>query len=90
VLESAGERLLCVGDLFYDRLQLRHPGWSTPWDLDAPRATESRRRLLAWAADENLAVHAYHLPFPGLGSVSRHGDSFEWCPEISDPLANMS
>ena len=80
LLESAGERLLCIGDSFYDRLQLRHTGWSTPWDHDAHRATESRRRLLALAADENLPVHAYHLPFPGLGSIRRHGDAFEWCP----------
>jgi glyoxylase-like metal-dependent hydrolase (beta-lactamase superfamily II) len=90
LLESAGERLLCVGDSFYDRLQLRHPGWGTPWDLDARRATASRRRLLARAADENLGVHAYHLPFPGLGSISRHGDSFEWSAEMSDPFDNMS
>ena len=90
LLESAGERLLCVGDSFYDRLQLRHPGWATPWDHDGPRATASRRRLLARAADENLAVHAYHLPFPGLGSIRRHGDSFEWCAEMSDPLDSVS
>ena len=80
LLESAGERMLCTGDSFYDRLQLRNPRWSTPWDLDALRATDSRRRLLAWAADENLAVHAYHLPFPGLGSIVRRGNAFEWHP----------
>ena len=79
LLQSAGERLLCVGDSFYDRLQLRHPGWCTPWDLDAHRATASRRTLLAWAADERIAVHAYHLPFPGLGTITRQRDAFEWC-----------
>jgi glyoxylase-like metal-dependent hydrolase (beta-lactamase superfamily II) len=82
LLESAGERLLCIGDSFYDRLQLRHPDWGTPWDLDLQLATASRRRLLALAADENLAVHAYHLPFPGLGSIRRHSDAFEWCPDV--------
>jgi hypothetical protein len=29
-----------------------------------------------WAADENLLVHAYHMPFPGLGRVERHGRTF--------------
>jgi glyoxylase-like metal-dependent hydrolase (beta-lactamase superfamily II) len=80
LLESAGERLLCTGDSFYDRLQLRNPGWCTPWDHDAPRATASRRRLLAQAADDNIGVHAYHLPFPGLGVITRHRDAFEWRP----------
>jgi glyoxylase-like metal-dependent hydrolase (beta-lactamase superfamily II) len=82
LLESAGDRLLCVGDSLHDRLQLRHPGWCTPWDVDAHRATASRRSLLAWAADERIVVHAYHLPFPGLGTVTRHGDAFEWRPAI--------
>ena len=80
LLESAGERLLCAGDSFYDRLQLSHPGWWTPWDTDAPRSVDSRLRLLNWAADEDLLVHAYHLPFPGLGRVTRHRGAFRWHP----------
>ena len=80
VLESRGERLLCAGDTFYDSLQLSHPGWRTPWDHDAERSVLSRRRLLGWAADENLLVHAYHMPFPGLGRVERHGSAFRWSP----------
>ncbi|WP_066944056.1 MBL fold metallo-hydrolase [Microtetraspora fusca] len=80
LLESRGERLLCVGDSFHDRLQLSHLAWRTPWDLDAERSVLSRRRLLAWAADETMLVHAYHLPFPGLGLVRRRGDAFEWRP----------
>ena len=80
LLESRGERLLCAGDTFYDILQLSHPGWRTPWDHDAGRSVGSRRRLLGWAADENLLVHAYHMPFPGLGWVRRHGSVFRWSP----------
>lgn len=88
LLESRGERLLCVGDLFYDRLQLRHPSWRTPWDLDAEASVRSRRRLLAWAADERLLVHAYHLPFPGLGRIERRGQAFAWAPlRVGDSAA---
>jgi glyoxylase-like metal-dependent hydrolase (beta-lactamase superfamily II) len=79
MLESAGERLLGVGDSFYDPLQLSHPGWSTQWDTDAAAAA-SRRILLARAADERLLVHAYHMPFPGLGYVTRYGDAPRWTP----------
>ena len=80
MLESRGERLLCAGDTFYDSLQLSHPGWWTPWDHDVERSVLSRRRLLGRAADENLLVHAYHMPFPGLGRVERHGSAFAWIP----------
>jgi len=80
MLESLGERLLCVGDLFYDPLQLSHPDWCTPWDHDAARARGSRRRLLDLAADERLLVHAYHMPFPGLGTISRERGAYTWTP----------
>lgn len=80
LLESDGERLLCVGDSFYDPLQLGHPAWCTAWDHDQARSVTSRRRLLARAADEGLVLHAYHLPFPGLGVVSRTGQAYAWRP----------
>jgi glyoxylase-like metal-dependent hydrolase (beta-lactamase superfamily II) len=80
LLESNGERMLCVGDLFYDQLQLSHPQWSTPWDHDTVRAVRTRRRLLDRAADEQLLIHAYHMPFPGLGTITRRGDAYGWEP----------
>ncbi|GAA1611131.1 MBL fold metallo-hydrolase [Kribbella karoonensis] len=78
LLQSRGERLLCVGDTFYDPVQLADPSVSTPWDLDVPASVASRRALLERAADERLLVHAYHLPFPGLGHVQRQGNGFSW------------
>jgi glyoxylase-like metal-dependent hydrolase (beta-lactamase superfamily II) len=78
LLGSGPERVLCLGDCFHDRLQLGHPGWCTPWDIDRERAVRARRSLLARAADEDLLVHACHMPFPGLGRVRRHGEAFAW------------
>ena len=80
MIGSGAERVLCVGDCFHDRLQLSHPGWCTPWDIDRERAVRARRTLLAMAADDNLLVHAYHMPFPGLGHVRRYGEVFDWEP----------
>ncbi|MER7244429.1 hypothetical protein [Kribbella sp. NPDC000426] len=80
LLQSRGERLLCVGDTFYDPLQLTHPDWATPWDLDQEVSIASRRAILARAADEHLLIHAYHLPFPGLGHVERTAAAFSWHP----------
>ena len=80
LLEGGSEQLLCVGDLFYDPLQLSNPRWCTPWDHDTARAVRTRRRLLDRAADQNLLVHAYHMPFPGLGTVTRRGDAYRWAP----------
>ena len=80
LLGSDGERLLCTGDLFHDQLQLSNPQWCTPWDHDPAQAVRARRRLLARAADEHLLVHAYHMPFPGLGTITRQGSAYRWHP----------
>jgi glyoxylase-like metal-dependent hydrolase (beta-lactamase superfamily II) len=80
MVHSQGDRLLCVGDLFYDPLQLSHPQWCTPWDHDGAAATRSRRRLLDLAAEQGVPVQAYHMPFPGLGTVTRRGDAYAWTP----------
>jgi glyoxylase-like metal-dependent hydrolase (beta-lactamase superfamily II) len=78
LVQSDGQRLLCVGDLFYDPLQLRQPHWWTRYDLDSGQSVHTRRKLIAWAANEQLLVHAYHMPFPGLGRIGRNGQTFEW------------
>jgi glyoxylase-like metal-dependent hydrolase (beta-lactamase superfamily II) len=80
VIRSRSDRLLCAGDLFYDVLQLRHPRWTTPYDLDRQGSVAARQRLLAWAAEERLTVLSYHMPFPGLGRISRRGSAFDWEP----------
>jgi glyoxylase-like metal-dependent hydrolase (beta-lactamase superfamily II) len=78
MLSSAGERLLCMGDSFYDSIQLRRPAWWTRYDLEPRPSVATRQRLAAWAADEGFLVHAYHLPFPGLGRIERSGQAFAW------------
>ncbi len=78
LVHSDGHQLLCVGDMFYDSLQLRRPDWWTRYDLDPRQSVRTRHELAAWAADEEVLVHAYHMPFPGLGRIRRSGRAFEW------------
>jgi hypothetical protein len=53
------------------------PGTGVP-ERDVREAC--RHRLLGRAADENLLVHAYHMPFPRTGRVERHRSTFGWRP----------
>jgi glyoxylase-like metal-dependent hydrolase (beta-lactamase superfamily II) len=78
LMYSDGQQLLCVGDLFYDALQLRQPNWWTRYDLDPRQSVHTRRELVTWAANEEILVHAYHMPFPGIGRIRRKGQGFEW------------
>jgi hypothetical protein len=42
--------------------------------------TAASRRLVSWAADENMLLHAAHFPWPGLGHVVHQARSFRWEP----------
>lgn len=72
-ITSGDEVLVCVGDTFYDRIQLRRPEFATPYDIDREASVASHFRLLDQLADEGVLVHAYHMPFPGLGPIVRSG-----------------
>lgn len=82
LIESNGERLLHIADAAHTPLHFLYPDWSPKVDVDIPQAVATRKALLQRAADENLRMMAYHLPFPGIGRVSRAGDAYRWLPEV--------
>ena len=80
-LESQGQRLLHMVDAAVHFIAgLEHPDWTVGADLDKPLAVETRRRLLAQAADEQLLIAGYHFPFPGIGRIMRLGEGYRFVP----------
>jgi glyoxylase-like metal-dependent hydrolase (beta-lactamase superfamily II) len=79
-IESEGDVLMFVADLFYQPENLAIEGWVSQDDYDPAAVVETRRRLLDTAASDASLLMAYHMPFPGLGRVRRHGAAWEWLP----------
>lgn len=79
-IESHGDVLLVVADLFYQPENLTAPGWVSQYDYDPKLVIETRRTLLNDAASNGALLMAYHLPFPGLGRVRHSGAAWEWTP----------
>ena len=78
-IESAGERLMFIGDSFVVLPQITNPEWIPMWDQhDTALAIETRKRLAKIAVDENYLVHGYHFPFPGLVRIHADGDGWRW------------
>ncbi|MFN8530408.1 MAG: MBL fold metallo-hydrolase [Anaerolineae bacterium] len=77
LVSSEGEMLFHVVDSLHMPMQILHPDISPRFDLNLMQAVETRRKALARAADENLLLMGYHLPFPGLGYVTRETDLVE-------------
>jgi glyoxylase-like metal-dependent hydrolase (beta-lactamase superfamily II) len=83
-ISSRGEQLLCVSDAMLHPIHLEHPEWFASIDFIPEKVVATRHQLLSWASAEKAMVFAFHFPFPGLGYVSRKGDTWEWQP-INNP-----
>ncbi len=80
-IESEDKCLLLCSDVCSHYVTaIQRPQWPVDLDDDRDAAIATRQRLLAMAADERLLVAGYHLPFPGVGYVERHGWSYRWVP----------
>lgn len=80
-LESDGARLLVAGDVTnHYAFSLPRPEWEVRFDMDKPRAVETRRRVLAMLAEERMAFTGYHMPFPAVGFVTAEGEGFRYLP----------
>lgn len=79
LVHSGSEQLLIGGDvLVHDVISFTEPGWQWGTDMDAEKAAASRRRTLDQLAAEHTRLLGYHLPWPGLGHVERHGRAYRF------------
>jgi glyoxylase-like metal-dependent hydrolase (beta-lactamase superfamily II) len=65
LVESGGDALLIWGDVVHFV-----PEASVAFDIDASAAASARKKLLAFAAGEELRVAGIHLDFPTFGHVA--------------------
>jgi glyoxylase-like metal-dependent hydrolase (beta-lactamase superfamily II) len=79
-IESAGERLLVLGDALLTALQVAHPDWTKLGDESAAEATRTRDRLLRELADTGTPAYAGHFDGANFGRVERRGDAYRWLP----------
>jgi glyoxylase-like metal-dependent hydrolase (beta-lactamase superfamily II) len=81
VLESGGEKLVIWGDIAHgDALQFDQPQVTVSFDVDQPRASETRALAFAEAADQAYLVAGAHHPFPGIGHIRRDELNYDWVP----------
>ena len=89
-IHSQQERLLYVADTFPHPLHIERPDWETNYDRDQPEIEKSRLMLLDLAYRENMLVQAFHFAFPGLGRVSKVGNSWRWEYEQTGEIGAQS
>jgi glyoxylase-like metal-dependent hydrolase (beta-lactamase superfamily II) len=76
---SDNESLLHTADVFHNPVfDLSHPHWSTLFDYDVKKSYATRLKILDQACSDKSLISAYHVPFPGLGIVSKNSNAYEW------------
>ena len=78
LIESQGDRLLHIADTIHTFMQLNAPDAVPKFDSQPDVAIATRRATFARAEREHLRLLAYHLDFPGLGTIERKGDQLVW------------
>ncbi|MEL6615540.1 MAG: MBL fold metallo-hydrolase [Bacteroidota bacterium] len=81
LLQSGDARLMVGSDTANHPVAFfRHPEWGFGFDMDVPQTVATRYRVLGRAADERIPFLSTHMPFPGVGRVSRDGAGFRFTP----------
>lgn len=80
-IESQGQELMIMSDtVAHYAVSLSHPDWHFSMDDNPEAAAVSRRRLLNQITDARMTAIGFHMPFPSVGYIDRHGDGFVWLP----------
>jgi glyoxylase-like metal-dependent hydrolase (beta-lactamase superfamily II) len=81
-ITSGQETLIVTADAVLNRtISFDHPEWEFAYDLDPQQGVTTRRSLLDRAATDRTLLSTFHLPFPGIGHVTRSGASYRWMPD---------
>jgi glyoxylase-like metal-dependent hydrolase (beta-lactamase superfamily II) len=74
-IQSAGETVYIVGDLFHHTVEVEHPDWMVGW-ADAATMRATREWLLRDALASDALLVAAHIAAPG--HIERAGDGLRW------------
>jgi glyoxylase-like metal-dependent hydrolase (beta-lactamase superfamily II) len=77
-VSSGGRQLIFVGDLVYDPKDIESSDYVSVFDFDPEQVVVTRNQVFERAARDGALLMAYHLPFPGLGYVSKQEHGWGW------------
>lgn len=80
-VSSRGQSYLYLADVTnVPALFARAPDWAVAFDMDAEMARQTRRRILAQAAQGQMLVGGFHFPFPAFGRIAPVDQGYAFTP----------
>jgi glyoxylase-like metal-dependent hydrolase (beta-lactamase superfamily II) len=86
IVSSGNSSLMIQGDLsILPQLFVRNPGWHVMFDMDAPKAEETRRLIYDQVAADKIPVQGYHFPFPAVAYIEKAQSGYREVPVMWNP-----
>jgi glyoxylase-like metal-dependent hydrolase (beta-lactamase superfamily II) len=74
---SGKDQLIVQGDVSNaPYLFVKNPGWHLMFDMDAPMAEATRRKLYDQAIADKAMIAGYHWGFPNAGTLAKDGNGY--------------
>jgi glyoxylase-like metal-dependent hydrolase (beta-lactamase superfamily II) len=80
LVSSGGEKAIILGDASHTPVQILHPDWSPPYDVDPVLSARTRSSLFERIEQEGLKVAAGHYAYPGFGGIVLVEGKRRWQP----------
>jgi len=74
VITSGREMAIYIGDVVQQAVQLERTAWVSALDVLPLMSMETKKRLVERAIQERALLICVHLPFPGVGHMTRTAD----------------
>ncbi len=81
VITSGGEMAIYIGDMVQQTVQLERTAWVSAFDVLPLMSMEAKKQIVEKAIQENALLICVHLPFPGVGRMTRTPEGYKkWIP----------
>ena len=81
LVSNGNQSLLVTGDVVHHPVvSLTKPNYKFGFDGDPQQGIATRKKTLDMVSSDRTPIIAYHFPFPGVGHVSKEGESYRYHP----------
>lgn len=84
LIQSDGQQLMIWADLTHAMaIQIPYPEVAVTYDTDPVKAVESRKKILAYVAENKIPVAGMHIPYPAFGRIEKgKEEGYKFIPDL--------
>ncbi|QWG11212.1 MBL fold metallo-hydrolase [Bradyrhizobium sediminis] len=87
IVSSGSQSVVVQADVTnLPQLFVRNPGWHASFDMDGPKAEETRRKLYDRLVADRMMVQAFHYSFPAAAYIEKDGNGYRYNPVAWQPV----